>query len=136
MGHSSGTDRKSTRLNSSHSQISYAVFCLKKKNNLGHNSLAMTPDLLPAECLIRAAMSSDTPPLLVASFCTCCSAHPHMSIARRRSATMLRARAAVLLVVYSPLAPGGGLIHLTRYVAGQGRSGTDGQPMDGGEYSL
>src|SRR5688572_31967391 len=28
---SSGSDRKSTRLNSSHSQISYAVFCLKKK---------------------------------------------------------------------------------------------------------
>src|SRR2546430_9498117 len=27
-------DRKSTRLNSSHSQISYAVFCLKKKNKL------------------------------------------------------------------------------------------------------
>src|SRR2546430_12342297 len=27
----SETDRKSTRLNSSHSQISYAVFCLKKK---------------------------------------------------------------------------------------------------------
>src|SRR2546430_3886553 len=27
----SGGDRKSTRLNSSHSQISYAVFCLKKK---------------------------------------------------------------------------------------------------------
>src|SRR6266853_5634422 len=26
-------DRKSTRLNSSHSQISYAVFCSKKKNN-------------------------------------------------------------------------------------------------------
>src|SRR2546430_3429909 len=26
------SDRKSTRLNSSHSQISYAVFCLKKKN--------------------------------------------------------------------------------------------------------
>src|SRR2546427_7297201 len=26
-----GVDRKSTRLNSSHSQISYAVFCLKKK---------------------------------------------------------------------------------------------------------
>src|SRR2546430_11556036 len=30
-------DRKSTRLNSSHSQISYAVFCLKKKKHL-HNS--------------------------------------------------------------------------------------------------
>src|SRR2546427_1554727 len=31
LGHS--LDRKSTRLNSSHSQISYAVFCLKKKKN-------------------------------------------------------------------------------------------------------
>src|SRR2546430_11619511 len=29
-------DRKSTRLNSSHSQISYAVFCLKKKNKTNH----------------------------------------------------------------------------------------------------
>src|SRR2546430_8495527 len=29
-------DRKSTRLNSSHSQISYAVFCLKKKKPLDH----------------------------------------------------------------------------------------------------
>src|SRR2546429_6347927 len=30
-------DRKSTRLNSSHGYISYAVFCLKKKNhNVGH----------------------------------------------------------------------------------------------------
>src|SRR5688572_27198106 len=28
-----GVDRKSTRLNSSHSQISYAVFCLKKKKD-------------------------------------------------------------------------------------------------------
>src|SRR5690625_6808294 len=28
-----GQDRKSTRLNSSHVAISYAVFCLKKKNN-------------------------------------------------------------------------------------------------------
>src|SRR5256885_12094794 len=28
-----GSDRKSTRLNSSHLVISYAVFCLKKKNN-------------------------------------------------------------------------------------------------------
>src|SRR2546427_13282882 len=29
-------DRKSTRLNSSHSQISYAVFCLKKKKKNNH----------------------------------------------------------------------------------------------------
>src|SRR2546427_10058371 len=33
-------DRKSTRLNSSHSQISYAVFCLKKKK-LKHHSAAV-----------------------------------------------------------------------------------------------
>src|SRR2546430_13615361 len=32
-------DRKSTRLNSSHSQISYAVFCLKKKKDDLYSSL-------------------------------------------------------------------------------------------------
>src|SRR2546427_3417153 len=31
-------DRKSTRLNSSHSQISYAVFCLKKKKKKSRNT--------------------------------------------------------------------------------------------------
>src|SRR5256885_16363609 len=36
------TDRKSTRLNSSHLVISYAVFCLKKKNNY-HSSIDCTP---------------------------------------------------------------------------------------------
>src|SRR2546427_5718331 len=34
-----GGDRKSTRLNSSHSQISYAVFCLKKKKKKQINCL-------------------------------------------------------------------------------------------------
>src|SRR5688572_31047044 len=34
VGPGSPTDRKSTRLNSSHSQISYAVFCLKKKRQI------------------------------------------------------------------------------------------------------
>src|SRR2546430_6861027 len=33
LGAQSKRDRKSTRLNSSHSQISYAVFCLKKKKS-------------------------------------------------------------------------------------------------------
>src|SRR3712207_7137310 len=33
-------DRKSTRLNSSHANISYAVFCLKKKKNNKINSLS------------------------------------------------------------------------------------------------
>src|SRR5438445_7783340 len=32
--HRRGQDRKSTRLNSSHANISYAVFCLKKKNRI------------------------------------------------------------------------------------------------------
>src|SRR2546430_10470112 len=36
-------DRKSTRLNSSHSQISYAVFCLKKKKNRLTNIKHNTP---------------------------------------------------------------------------------------------
>src|SRR2546427_6589113 len=34
-----GVDRKSTRLNSSHSQISYAVFCLKKKKKQNQTKL-------------------------------------------------------------------------------------------------
>src|SRR3712207_7334910 len=33
-----GADRKSTRLNSSHANISYAVFCLKKKKSSPYNS--------------------------------------------------------------------------------------------------
>src|SRR2546427_5007410 len=41
-----GADRKSTRLNSSHSQISYAVFCLKKKNNRRHGHNRMAPIVL------------------------------------------------------------------------------------------
>src|SRR5438270_10357178 len=38
-------DRKSTRLNSSHSQISYAVFCLKKKKT--QTNLTTPPQQLP-----------------------------------------------------------------------------------------
>src|SRR3989442_10431221 len=34
--HDTGEDRKSTRLNSSHVRISYAVFCLKKKKDQRH----------------------------------------------------------------------------------------------------
>src|SRR3712207_6992890 len=34
---SAGTDRKSTRLNSSHANISYAVFCLKKTKHPTHD---------------------------------------------------------------------------------------------------
>src|SRR5256885_13221628 len=38
-----GTDRKSTRLNSSHLVISYAVFCLKKKK---HTPISISPESL------------------------------------------------------------------------------------------
>src|SRR2546429_4239771 len=41
-----GLDRKSTRLNSSHGYISYAVFCLKKKKN--HSYLYPTIKRLPS----------------------------------------------------------------------------------------
>src|SRR2546421_9405087 len=43
--HGIDADRKSTRLNSSHDQISYAVFCLKKKKktkNDDHNNISST----------------------------------------------------------------------------------------------
>src|SRR5688572_32742892 len=43
-------DRKSTRLNSSHSQISYAVFCLKKKSPLLEDKLCLIFKLAPSVC--------------------------------------------------------------------------------------
>src|SRR2546430_10437516 len=49
----SDLDRKSTRLNSSHSQISYAVFCLKKKK---------TSTTHPTSITIRRPTYSHTPP--------------------------------------------------------------------------
>src|SRR5947209_10959820 len=45
----SATDRKSTRLNSSHANISYAVFCLKKKNQYA--------DWFPHHCIVRVLRS-------------------------------------------------------------------------------
>src|SRR2546422_5887848 len=38
LAYASNVDRKSTRLNSSHGYISYAVFCLKKKKSYHHGS--------------------------------------------------------------------------------------------------
>src|SRR5439155_17155807 len=38
-----GSDRKSTRLNSSHVAISYAVFCLKKKKKIHRDAAPQTP---------------------------------------------------------------------------------------------
>src|SRR2546430_5692047 len=50
-------DRKSTRLNSSHSQISYAVFCLKKKKKIWytHSLMSVSADRLSQWCLASGA---------------------------------------------------------------------------------
>src|SRR2546430_1140976 len=48
------SDRKSTRLNSSHSQISYAVFCLKKKNRRLHDLPRASLAAYPAPACSRA----------------------------------------------------------------------------------
>src|SRR2546422_3918210 len=43
-------DRKSTRLNSSHGYISYAVFCLKKKKKKTQNSQHVTQETVRTAC--------------------------------------------------------------------------------------
>src|SRR5689334_23770498 len=44
-------DRKSTRLNSSHSSISYAVFCLKKKKKTKSQRQCMSQSYKPPACI-------------------------------------------------------------------------------------
>src|SRR2546421_9304698 len=51
-------DRKSTRLNSSHDQISYAVFCLKKKKK---GKLTNGPELLNAQYIQTREPRRDAP---------------------------------------------------------------------------
>src|SRR5205809_6010568 len=53
-----GGDRKSTRLNSSHGYISYAVFCLKKKKRLEHTYLRTRHSCV----VIRATLSTSRLP--------------------------------------------------------------------------
>src|SRR2546427_6406850 len=45
LPHHAARDRKSTRLNSSHSQISYAVFCLKKKKKYHDHHTSTTNEI-------------------------------------------------------------------------------------------
>src|SRR5690554_7701350 len=54
-------DRKSTRLNSSHVRISYAVFCLKKKTSRG--SPAKPPPPLPPSAAVPPSTSNPRLPL-------------------------------------------------------------------------
>src|SRR6516165_1615083 len=62
-----GRDRKSTRLNSSDSQISYAVFCLKKKKVLANlvSRLSLDNDHAPSALVVCRARSGG-------------SCHPHL----------------------------------------------------------
>src|SRR2546427_7990748 len=53
-------DRKSTRLNSSHSQISYAVFCLKKKNITAIEALQGTPVKATPDTAQRCSRTNDS----------------------------------------------------------------------------
>src|SRR2546427_3798221 len=54
-------DRKSTRLNSSHSQISYAVFCLKKKKKKKN-----TVSTVPNQVIVTPKRSTETARLYIA----------------------------------------------------------------------
>src|SRR5438876_4508524 len=56
MYHPLTQDRKSTRLNSSHPSISYAVFCLKKKKTIGSRTTLAERDY------IAAAVAADWEP--------------------------------------------------------------------------
>src|SRR3712207_8070768 len=64
--HDDAVDRKSTRLNSSHANISYAVFCLKKKN-ISPPSCARTPRSLTTLTTPDNHPSVPPPALLFAS---------------------------------------------------------------------
>src|SRR5256886_4329968 len=76
-----GRDRKSTRLNSSHSQISYAVFCLKKKPTSPSVSPSPSAKDTPSTALIvpqrvtmcvrrsRTSMTADTTGLRACATC-------------------------------------------------------------------
>src|SRR5438309_7109348 len=50
-------DRKSTRLNSSHSSISYAVFCLKKKNTRSERRAILAERCRPARSALLRSVS-------------------------------------------------------------------------------
>src|SRR2546422_6253246 len=52
------TDRKSTRLNSSHGYISYAVFCLKKKKKNNKNKDSKTIDSHNIQIVVQRAQVS------------------------------------------------------------------------------
>src|SRR3712207_7371023 len=86
----SATDRKSTRLNSSHANISYAVFCLKKKiltlSILPRSSSKLYPLLLcPPLSLAFVILFSSCPPLQFLSFSSSACPYHLFSLRTRHS---------------------------------------------------
>src|SRR5256884_4583555 len=72
LGDEPVADRKSTRLNSSHGYISYAVFCLKKKTQRAISS----PRLQPRLPYVLAARSAHQPSPVPRAWCPPCRASP------------------------------------------------------------
>src|SRR5256885_9995397 len=71
-------DRKSTRLNSSHLVISYAVFCLKKKKIMCLDRATGTPALLATHLGTGPPLPSPAPPRQAQHACQCLyPIHPH-----------------------------------------------------------
>src|SRR5438067_10627351 len=62
LPHQAPRDRKSTRLNSSHVSISYAVFCLKKKTQQGGGVVAPRQQPTHSSAVARPRSSGDDPP--------------------------------------------------------------------------
>src|SRR2546430_9215487 len=74
-------DRKSTRLNSSHSQISYAVFCLKKKKKNINSHLPKKSTHLISLIDNHQISSSQDCAIIDTNYDTCATIHPTASYA-------------------------------------------------------
>src|SRR5256886_13344603 len=73
-------DRKSTRLNSSHSQISYAVFCLKKKKLLYNTSGGKAVKIrLPPKLPLRLKISN-SPTVITPYYALSACLHPTLTL--------------------------------------------------------
>src|SRR3989440_3866118 len=76
-------DRKSTRLNSSHDQISYAVFCLKKKKQISHARPADSTRIPRADPLASQGAVVRTGFLRTPAHTSLFALHCHSSLADR-----------------------------------------------------
>src|SRR5256886_3628275 len=96
---SDNSDRKSTRLNSSHSQISYAVFCLKKKNN--YQRLAACRALVADRLTSRTESPCPSPSAPWSVSRTNRQTRPSRLLCRRQLAWRLLLHAKVMLLTHS-----------------------------------